>query len=93
VFPDVQYDLEIVALYKEEAEAHGMSVAQYLSQCDFPTADRAYKYRHESPLVRPEDYQQECENCISGTWKPQRMGRTGSYWELMMSITFVELTT
>jgi hypothetical protein len=24
VFPDVQYDPEIVALYKEEAEAHGM---------------------------------------------------------------------
>jgi hypothetical protein len=39
VFPDVQYDPEIVALYKEEAEAHGMSVAQYLSECDFPMAD------------------------------------------------------
>jgi hypothetical protein len=31
VFPDVQYDPEIVALYKEEAEAHVMSIAQYLS--------------------------------------------------------------
>jgi hypothetical protein len=37
VFPDVQYDPEIVALYKEAAEAHGMSISQYLSQCDFPT--------------------------------------------------------
>jgi hypothetical protein len=27
VFPDVQYDPEIIALYKEEAEAHGMSVS------------------------------------------------------------------
>jgi hypothetical protein len=46
VFPDVQYDPEIIALYKEEAEAHGMYVSQYLSQCDFPTADIAYKYHH-----------------------------------------------
>jgi hypothetical protein len=52
VFPDVQYDPEIIALYKEEAEAAGMSVAQYLSKCDFPTAEVvAYKYRHGSPLV------------------------------------------
>jgi hypothetical protein len=55
VFPDVQYDPKIIALYKEEAEAHGMSVSQYLSQCDFPTADISYNYRHGSPLVRPED--------------------------------------
>jgi hypothetical protein len=55
VFPDVQYDLEILALYKEEAEAHGMSVSQYLSQCDFPTADIAYKYWHMNPLVTPEE--------------------------------------
>jgi hypothetical protein len=55
VFPDVQYDPEIIALYKEEAEAHGISIAQYLSQCDFPTADIAYKYRHGSPLVRLEE--------------------------------------
>jgi hypothetical protein len=54
VFPDVQYNPEIVALYKEEAEAHGMSVSQCLSMCDFPTADIAYKYRHGNPLVRPE---------------------------------------
>jgi hypothetical protein len=54
VFPDVQYDPDIIALYKEEAEAAGMSVAQYLSKCDFPTAEVvAYQYRHESPLVRP----------------------------------------
>jgi hypothetical protein len=50
-----QYDPEIVALYKEEAEAHGMSVSQYLSQCDFPMADIAYKYWHGNPLVRPEE--------------------------------------
>jgi hypothetical protein len=31
VFPDVQYDPEIVALYKEAADAQGMSIAQYLS--------------------------------------------------------------
>jgi hypothetical protein len=55
VFPNVQYDPEIIALYKEEAEAHGISVSQYLSQCDFPTADIAYKYRHGSPLFRPEE--------------------------------------
>jgi hypothetical protein len=55
VFPDVQYDPEIIKLYKEEAEAHGMSVSQYLSKCDFPTADVAYQYRHESPLVRPKE--------------------------------------
>jgi hypothetical protein len=56
VFPDVQYDPEIIALYKEEAEAAGMSVAQYLSKCDFPTAEVvAYQYRHGSPLVRPEE--------------------------------------
>jgi hypothetical protein len=41
VFPDVQYDPEIIALHKEEVEAHGMSVSQYLSQCDFPMADIA----------------------------------------------------
>jgi hypothetical protein len=55
VFPDVQYDPEIVALYKEEAEAHDMFVSQYLSQCDFPTADIAYKYRYGSHLVRPDE--------------------------------------
>jgi hypothetical protein len=33
----------------------GMSIDQYLSQCDFPTADIAYKYRHGSPLVRSEE--------------------------------------
>jgi hypothetical protein len=32
-----------------------MSVAQYLSQCDFPTANIAYKYRHGNPLARPEE--------------------------------------
>jgi hypothetical protein len=56
VFPDVQYDPEIIALYKEEAKAAGMSVAQYLSKCDFLTAEVvAYQYRHRSPLVRPEE--------------------------------------
>jgi hypothetical protein len=55
VFPDVQYDPEIITLYKEEAEAHGMFVSQYLSQCDFPTADIAYKYRYRSHLIRPEE--------------------------------------
>jgi hypothetical protein len=56
VFPDVQYDPEIIALYKEEAEAAGMSVAQYLSKCDFPMAEVvAYQYRHGSPLFRPEE--------------------------------------
>jgi hypothetical protein len=56
VFPDVQYDPDIIALYKEEAEAVGMSVSQYLSKCDFPTAEVvAYQYRHRSPLVRPEE--------------------------------------
>jgi hypothetical protein len=55
LFPDVQYDPKIVALYKEEAEAHGMFVSQYLSQCDFPMADIVYKYRHGNPLVRPEE--------------------------------------
>jgi hypothetical protein len=56
VFPDVQYDPEIIALYKEEAKATGMSVAQYLSKCDFPTAEVvAYQYWHGSPLVSPEE--------------------------------------
>jgi hypothetical protein len=52
---DVQYDPEIIGLYKEEAEAHGMSISQNLRKCDFPTADIAYKYRHRHPLVKPED--------------------------------------
>jgi hypothetical protein len=55
VFPEVQYDPEIVALYKEAADAHGMSIAQYLSKCDFPMGDIAFKYRHGNPLVRYED--------------------------------------
>jgi hypothetical protein len=48
--------------------------------------------------IRPTDkigkffYQQECENCISATWKPQSKGKTGSHWELMMSITSVKMT-
>jgi hypothetical protein len=55
VFPDVQYDPKIVALYKEASNVQGMSIAQYLSQCDFPTGDKTYKYRHGSPLVRSEE--------------------------------------
>jgi hypothetical protein len=55
VFPDVQYDPEIMTLYKKVADAQGMSIAQYLSQCDFPTGDIAYKYWHGSPLVRSEE--------------------------------------
>jgi hypothetical protein len=55
VFPDVHYDPEIIALYKEVADAQDMSIAWYLSQCDFPTGDIAYKYRHRSPLVRSEE--------------------------------------
>jgi hypothetical protein len=56
VFPDVQYDPDIIALYKEEAKAAGMSVSQYLSKYDFPTAEVvAYQYRHGRPLVRPEE--------------------------------------
>jgi hypothetical protein len=43
VFPDVRYDPKIIALYKEAADAQGMSIAQYLSQCDFPMGDIAYK--------------------------------------------------
>jgi hypothetical protein len=31
VFPDVQYDLEMVTLYTEVADAHGMTIAEYLS--------------------------------------------------------------
>jgi hypothetical protein len=56
VFPDVQYDPEIIALYKEEDEAAGMPIAHYLSKCDFPMAEVvAYQYRHRSPLVKPEE--------------------------------------
>jgi hypothetical protein len=55
VFPEVQYDTKIVTLYKEATDAHGMSIAQYLSQYDFPTGDIAYKYRHGNPLVRSEE--------------------------------------
>jgi hypothetical protein len=56
VFPDVQYDPDIIAMYKEEAEAVGMSVAQYLSKYDFPTVEVvAYQYRHGIPLIRPEE--------------------------------------
>jgi hypothetical protein len=55
MFHDVQYDPEILTLYKKAADAQGMSIAQYLSQCDFPTCDIAYKYRQGSPLVRSEE--------------------------------------
>jgi hypothetical protein len=55
VFPEVQYDPKIVTLYKEAIDAHGMSIAQYLRQCEFPTGDIAYKYRHGNPLVRSKE--------------------------------------
>jgi hypothetical protein len=34
-----------------------------------------------SDLRRSRIYQEKCKNCIGGTWKPQRKGRTGSHWE------------
>jgi hypothetical protein len=55
VFLDVQYDPEIITLYKEVADAHDLSIAQHLSQCDFCTGDIAYKYRHGNPLIRSEE--------------------------------------
>jgi hypothetical protein len=93
VFPDVQYDPEIVTLYREVADTHGMSIAQYLSQCEFPTGDIAYKYWHGNSLIRSEEI----------PYLPTRMqklhqwymeaSKEGKNWELMMGITSVELTT
>jgi hypothetical protein len=40
VFPNIQcYDLEMVAPYKEEANANGMSISEYLSCCEFPMGE------------------------------------------------------
>ena len=51
-----QYDPEVVAMYGEAAAAHGMSIAEYVSQLvEFPMADVAYTYRHGKPLVRSEE--------------------------------------
>jgi hypothetical protein len=56
MFPDIQcYDPQMVALYKEEADAHGMSIPEYLSRCGFPTGEIAYTYRYGDPLVRSEE--------------------------------------
>jgi hypothetical protein len=55
VFPDIQYDPEMVTLYKEVADAHGLTIAEYLSQCDFPTGDISHTYQHRNPLVRFEE--------------------------------------
>jgi hypothetical protein len=93
VFPDVQYDPEIITLYKEVDDAHGMSIAQYLSQCEFPMGDIAYKYPHGNPLVRSE----EILHLPTRMQKLHRWymeaSKEGKNWELMMSITSVELTT
>ena len=51
-----QFDPEFVAMYGEAAAAHGISIAEYVSQLvEFPIADVAYTYRHGNPLVRPEE--------------------------------------
>jgi hypothetical protein len=50
-------DLTLVALYKDEADAFGMSIPEYLSRVEMPTGDvqLAYKYQYGQPLVRPEE--------------------------------------
>jgi hypothetical protein len=61
VYPDILECLEpdLVALYKDEADACDMSIPQYLSQLEFPTGDvqLAYKYRYGEPLIRSEEVQ------------------------------------
>jgi hypothetical protein len=49
-----QYDPEFVALYGQAAAAQGMTLSQYLAHDSFPKAEERYKYRHGSPLVKPE---------------------------------------
>lgn len=50
---DPQYDPEFVAMYGEAATAHGMSIPEYLDHVN-EFHEVAYKYRHGSPLVKPE---------------------------------------
>jgi hypothetical protein len=49
----------MVALYKDEADAHGMSIPEYLIHLYFPMGDvqSAYKYRYRESLVRSEEVQ------------------------------------
>jgi hypothetical protein len=49
VFSDIDYDPEVAA------HDLGFTLAQYLGQVEFPTADLAYRYQHGKPLVRPEE--------------------------------------
>ncbi|KAK1669783.1 hypothetical protein QYE76_057942 [Lolium multiflorum] len=64
VYPDVTacFDPEMVRLYKDEADAVGMSIPEYLSRIDAEfltsTGDDvqiAYQYKYGQPLVRAEE--------------------------------------
>jgi hypothetical protein len=64
VYPDVTacFDPEMVKLYKDEADAAGMSIPEYLSRIDAEyytsTGDAvqiAYQYKYGQPLVRAEE--------------------------------------
>jgi hypothetical protein len=64
VYPDVTacLDPEMVRLYKDEADAVGMSIPEYLSRIDAEfltsTGDDvqiAYQYKYGQPLVRAEE--------------------------------------
>jgi hypothetical protein len=37
------------------ADSHGLTIVEYLSQCEFPTGDISYTYWHENPLVRSKE--------------------------------------
>ena len=51
-----QYDPEILKLYKEAADAQGMTIPQYLSQLQvFSTDDIAYQYKYGEPLLRTKE--------------------------------------
>lgn len=48
-------DPEMVALYKDEADACGMSIPEYFNNLVFPKGEIAYTYRYGEPLVRYEE--------------------------------------
>ena len=46
-------DPEFVAMYREAAAAHGLTIAQYLDQLE-AVQEVAYRYEYGRPLVKPE---------------------------------------
>jgi hypothetical protein len=94
VFPDIQYDPEMVILYKEAVDAHGLTIAEYLSQCDFPMGDISYTYQHGNPLVRSEEILHLPTEMRRLHWwymEASKEGKNRIILELNISITSVKL--